>query len=579
MEIPFTANKFIRWLLLLCLMAWIWHLDYRQLQPNFTFCLFHQITGSNCYGCGFLRGVAACLHLDFKAVWQLNPLHIITIPLISCIVLQTMLPADIIKIICTKKHIMPIIRLKLFQSLIICMPLLITSSSLFAQVKKAKRTSPIGVFDSGTGGLTVLEALLTMDEFNNATGAPGKDGIPDFQNEHFQYLADQANMPYGNYAAENKTPLLKEHIIKNMRFLLGNSFRRLEKETWKSTWKESAKMLVLACNTATAFALTDIRQFLREENKEVQVIGVIDAGVKAALQQQREKGRGAIGVFATAGTVASNGYPRTLIEMSAQLGMPEPVITSQGGAGLAESIDRDWSYYVDTASRYRKEYKGPSVKNAQYKIDTTLMSIYRFNRTGNKLLCEYDDKGACQDIQLNDPENYVRYHLVSMLEKMRQNKTQLAMNTLILGCTHYPFMRPIIQEVLLELYDYADEGGYRYRNYLAKDVALIDPSYETAKEAYWVLRNMNLQDNTTKRKSDLFFITIPNKDLAEIELQEDGWFTYRYKYGRQAGENKQYVKYVPFDRSNISSATYQRIEQALPAVFKDVSNYVLGAGQ
>lgn len=448
-----------------------------------------------------------------------------------------------------------------------------------AQIQKPKAVSPIGVFDSGTGGLTVLEALLTIDEFNNLTGETGKDGIPDFQQEHFQYLADQANMPYGNYAAENKTPLLKEHILKNMRFLLGNSFLLREKDKWELMPKESAKMLVLACNTATAFALTDIRDFLKEDNSEVTVIGVIDAGVKAALQHQREKGRGAIGVFATAGTVASNGYPRTLIEMSARIGMQEPVIVSQGGAGLAESIDRDWSYYVDTATRYRKEYKGPSIKNAQYKIDTTLMSIYRFNRAGNKLLCEYDDKGACQDIQLNDPENYVRYHLVSMLEKMRQNKMQLPMNTLILGCTHYPFMRPIIQQVLSELYDYQDEQGYRYRDYLAKEVALIDPSYETAKEAYLALREKQLQHNSTKQQQDLFFITIPNKELAEIELQEDGWFTYGYKYGRKAGENKQYVKYVPFDRVNISAATYQRIQQALPAVFKDISRIVINAGK
>lgn len=448
-----------------------------------------------------------------------------------------------------------------------------------AQEKKPKAISPIGVFDSGTGGLTVLEALLTIDEFNNLTGATGKDGIPDFQQEHFQYLADQANMPYGNYAAENKTPLLKEHILKNMRFLLGNSFLRQKKVKWELMPKESAKMLVLACNTATAFALADIRQFLKEENSEISVIGVIDAGVKAALQHQREKGRGAIGVFATAGTVASNGYPRTLIEMSAKLSMPEPIIVSQGGAGLAESIDRDWSYYVDTATSYRKEYKGPSIKNAQYKIDTTLLSIYRFNRTGNKLLCEYDDKGACQDIQLNDPENYVRYHLVSMLEKMRQNKMQLPMNTLILGCTHYPFMRPIIQQVLSELYDYQDEQGYRYRDYLAKEVALIDPSYETAKEAYLVLREKQLQQTGSKQQQDLFFITIPNKELAEIELQEDGWFTYGYKYGRKAGENKQYVKYVPFDKVNISTATYLRIEQALPAVYKDISRVVIHAGK
>ncbi len=448
-----------------------------------------------------------------------------------------------------------------------------------AQQKMVKRSFPIGVFDSGTGGLTVMEALLTIDEFNNDTGEPGKDGKPDFNKEHFQYLADQANMPYGNYAAENKTPLLKEHILKNMQFLLGDSFEMAANGTWKQSAKPGVKMLVLACNTATAFALADIRSFLKSEQYPVAAIGVIDAGVKAALQYQSTHQRGAIGVFATAGTVASNGYPRTLLEMAAQKGMETPVIVSQGGLGLAESIDRDWSYYVDTATSYRNEYKGPSVKNAQYKIDTTLLSIYRFNRTGNKLLCEYDDKGACQDIQLNDPENYVRYHLVSLLEKMRQNKTTLPMNTLILGCTHYPFMRPIIEQVLKELYDYQDNSGYRYREYLAKEVALIDPSYETAKEAYLALRAMNLEQETRQKKENAFYITIPNQSLSEVQLQEDGWFTYQYKYGRQAGESKQYVRYVPFDINNISSATYQRIHAALPNAYGQIKRVVKGAGK
>lgn len=443
----------------------------------------------------------------------------------------------------------------------------------FAQQKMVKPSYPIGVFDSGTGGLTVLEALLTIDEFNNETGKPGKDGKPDFDKEHFQYLADQANMPYGNYAAENKTPLLKEHILKNMQFLLGTRYDANNATINNQLSKEPAKMLVLACNTATAFALADIRAFLQKEQYPVTAIGVIDAGVKAALQYQSTHTRGAIGVFATAGTVASNGYPRTLLEMAAQKGMETPVIVSQGGAGLAESIDRDWSYYVDTATKYRKEYKGPSVKNAQYKIDTTLLSIYRFNNTGNKLLCEYDDKGACQDIQLNDPENYVRYHLVSLLEKMRQNKITLPMNTLILGCTHYPFMRPIIQQVLKELYNYQDNSGYRYRDYLAQEVALIDPSYETAKEAYIALRAMHLEEATSKKQENAFFITIPNKRLSEVQLQEDGWFTYAYKYGRQAGENKKYVQYVPFDTQNISTATYQRIKAALPNVYGKIKKY------
>lgn len=63
------------------------------------------------------------------------------------------------------------------------------------------RSLPIGVFDSGIGGLTVLEAILELDAFNNETLRPGSDGRPDFENDQFVDLGDQANMPYGNYAA------------------------------------------------------------------------------------------------------------------------------------------------------------------------------------------------------------------------------------------------------------------------------------------------------------------------------------------------------------------------------------------
>jgi len=446
---------------------------------------------------------------------------------------------------------------------------LISSNTILAQ-QPISGSYPIGVFDSGTGGLTVLEAMLTLDEFNNATGKPGKDGKLDFEKEYFQYLADQANMPYGNYAAENKTDLLKEHILKNMTFLIGHSFEKSQNNLWSTLSKPQAKMLVLACNTATAYALNDIRQFMAIDHKNIPTIGVIDAGVKAALQFQQQNEVGAIGVFATAGTVASDGYPRTLRLMAKAKGMAEPIIISQGGAGLAESIDRDWSYFVDTLKQYRKEYKGPSMINGQYKIDTALFSAYQFNKTGNKLLCEFDDKGTCLDVQLNDPENYVRYHLVSLLEKSRSEKISKPMNTLILGCTHYPFMRAIIHNVLDELYNYKKDGIFRYREVLAKEVALIDPSFETAKEAYLTMRQLQLDNQSEVKKSNQFFITIPNTRLPEIKLQEDGWFTYGYKYGRTTGEVKKYINYVNFDQHNISEATYSRIKLALPNAYQEI---------
>jgi glutamate racemase len=429
-----------------------------------------------------------------------------------------------------------------------------------AQTAKSNANNlPIGVFDSGTGGLTVLEAMLQLDAYNNTTGLPGADGKPDFNSEFFEYLADQANMPYGNYAAEKKTDLLKEHIIKNMQFLLQSNQN-----------KQSAKMIVLACNTATAYALNDIKQKFKNDNINVPVIGVIDAGAKAALAYQAKAGAGTIGVFATAGTVASEGYPRTLQAMAKEKGLPVLSVVSQGGAGLAESIDRDWSYFVDTLKQARKEYKGPSMKNPIYIIDTTLLSAYKFDKSSNKLLCEYDDKGSCLDLQLNDPANYVRYHLVTLLEKMLKENIKTPMNTLILGCTHYPYMRDTIAKVLNELYDYKKNNQYRYRNYLSKHVELIDPSVETAKEAYLAMRNLKLTNNASVQPNR-FFITTPNTALAEAELQPDGWFTYGYKYGRVAGEKKDYVQYVPFDHKNISEASYERFKLVLPTVYKEIA--------
>ena len=452
----------------------------------------------------------------------------------------------------------------LVKKIIVLVYLLIVAATSMAQ--PAKTTLPIGVFDSGTGGLTVLNALLTLDFFNNKTGEQKPDGKPDFESEYFQYLADQSNMPYGNYAAENKTDLLKEHILKGVDFLLGKQYAASEKGGWINRDKLPIKMLVVACNTATAYALPDIKFYLNQQGTNISVIGVIDAGAKAALEWQQKNGTGVIAVFATAGTVASNGYQRTLKAFAKGMGMQEPFVVSQGGMGLAESIDRDWAYFVDTLQQTRKDYKGPSIKNTQYPIDTALLKLYNFNTANNKILCEFDDKGSCLDMQLNDPSNYVRYHLVSLLEGMLKTNLHQQMNTLILGCTHYPFLKDSIANVLKELYNSNQNGDYRYRNVLASNVKLIDPSVETAKEAYISLHTTRLK-NTAAKKAPQFFISVPNKGLKEVDLQPDGWFTYQYKYGRIAGAHKEYVKMVPFDDKNISSATYTRFKEAIPVVY------------
>ena len=104
----------------------------------------------------------------------------------------------------------------------------------FDNFPKEKKMLPIGVFDSGTGGLTVLEVLLTIDRMNNITGSEEPDGIPDFIGENFTYLADQANMPYGNYSSEGKDDYLKELVVKDALFLLGDKYYRnaIDKNRW-----------------------------------------------------------------------------------------------------------------------------------------------------------------------------------------------------------------------------------------------------------------------------------------------------------------------------------------------------------
>jgi glutamate racemase len=447
--------------------------------------------------------------------------------------------------------------------------------NIFAQQKsKPKKALPIGVFDSGTGGLTVLNAMMTVDAFNNQTGAPIPDGVPDFESENFQYLADQANMPYGNYAAENKTRLLQEHIVKNIDFLLGGQHDLRSGKAFGAAPKQPVKMIVVACNTATAYALPEIRTHLNQHGASaIPVIGVIDAGAKAALQWQQKNGKGLIGVFATAGTVASNGYPRTLAAIAKTMGMAAPEVMSQGGVGLAESIDRDWAYFSDTLTTFRQAYKGPSLTNKNYPVLLPLLDRYHFDSSKGKLLCEYDAAGRCLDMQLNDPVNYVRYHLVSLLEKLVVAKPKQKMNTLILGCTHYPYLKDTIQAVLKELYNYQQQGVYVYRQVMAAQVALIDPAVETAKEAFVKLFTAKIQQKGVLKLQNNFFISVPNTALPEIELQADGWFTYAYKYGRQAGQKKVYVKVVPFDGDNIAEAAYQRFKETLPGVYAAIQAY------
>jgi len=134
------------------------------------------------------------------------------------------------------------------------------------------RNLPIGIFDSGVGGLTVYKAL--------------HERLP---NERFVYLGDTARVPYGTKSLAT----VERYAVENSRFLEAHGI----------------KLLVVACNTASALALPAIRKAIK-----VPVIGVIEPGSRTAV----EIANGAnIGVIATEATVQSHAYAKAIAAMGA----------------------------------------------------------------------------------------------------------------------------------------------------------------------------------------------------------------------------------------------------------------------
>ena len=433
---------------------------------------------------------------------------------------------------------------------------------------------PIGVFDSGTGGLTVLKAIVNYDQNANESHQKGSDGQLDFDKESFIYLGDQANMPYGNYSKENKVELLKEHIIKDAQFLMSNKYYSDKNDTSVNLDKKPVKVLVIACNTATAYGKEYIEEFLKKANSNLKVIGVIDAGVRGTLASIKKDEDAIIGVLATAGTVASKGYRNTILKMKDKMGYIGNIeVFSQGGIGIAEAVDEDPNYFNKNLKKPREDYKGPSLKG-DVQIDKTLFDVYNFDFADSKMLCDTEKSDDCSILQINDAKNYVRYHLVTLMEQIRLSKTKNKLKSIILGCTHYPYMTDEIDAVLKELYNYkGKDGNYLYRDFMVENVQLIDPAVDTAKELHEYLKAEKLFNPNGNIKDSEFYISVANKENKNNKIDADGRFPYDYKYGRNANEIQEYVKVVPFSRNNISYDILTRFQKQIPYVYQLMNTF------
>lgn len=450
-----------------------------------------------------------------------------------------------------------------------------STSVFFIDVKNypvKNKSLPIGIFDSGTGGLTVMDAIINFDGFNNESRTLSSDGRLDFEKEYFIYLADQANMPYGNYPSEGKTDLLKEHILKDLQFLLGNKYYRFAQDETYQTDKQPVKSIVIACNTATAYGMTDIENFLNKASLNLKVIGVINAGVKGAFENISKDENFSIAIMATEGTVLSNGYVNAVNDFIKTNDYKGTVnIFQQAGVGLAGAIDGVSDYISSTATAVRKDYKGPSLVNPQAKIDKSILSRYNFDRSNNRILFT-GEKDNPTELQLNSIENYIYYNVVSLLEQIRKSDNAKPLNTIILGCTHYPFYSDIFDKKLKELYNLKENGEYVYRRFMSENISLIDPAFNTAKELYDYLNENNLFNNSAMEKSE-FYISVPNVLNKKVQLDSAGNFTYDYKYGRNTGEIQEYVKRVPFNNSNLHPDVIEMLKEKTPLVYKMIYDF------
>lgn len=372
---------------------------------------------------------------------------------------------------------------------------------------------PIGVFDSGIGGLTVLQAILQLDAFHNDNLQPGSDGVPDFANERFIYFGDQANMPYGNYPAAGKTDFLRELILKDALFLLGKR-RSAVGSNSPALDKPPVKAIVIACNTATAYGLEDIRAALKAWGLPVVVVGVVEAGARG-VQALHHDSNGAVAVLATVGTCASKAYPRLISSTLGLAGRQIPDIQQQGSPSLAGVIEGDPAFKESIAQCAAREVRA-------------LMETHRVSNQHNPIA------------------------------------------TVVLGCTHYPLARAEIDAAFADL-----RKDPLYHGLIAPQRTYVDPAEWTARELFRTLAANRMRLNPGQRciaAADAFFISSPNKQCADVRICADGGFDQDYKHGRNPGNLEREDTFnVPMRPVMLPPVSAKLVREKLPLVWQRLS--------
>ena len=428
------------------------------------------------------------------------------------------------------------------------------------------RDLPIGVFDSGIGGLTVLEAILALDAFHNDTLQPGPDGRPDFEDERFIYLGDQANMPYGNYPSAGKEAFLRELIVKDAIFLLGRRVGAEATSPRPAPGKPPVKAIVIACNTATAYGLEDIRDAIKQWGFNVPVIGVVEAGARGVNEVSPSVNPQAVAVLATVGTCGSGAYPRAIGRAVGLAGKTAPPVVQQGCAGLAGAIEGD-AAFVKTGDAPATSYQGPSTTSATAPLDPAMLDLYGFEPGG--LL---GSTARPESLQLNSITNYVRYDVASLMRKHRDSGSRAPVGTVVLGCTHFPLARQEIAAAFERLRTLEQDGARPFADLIAPELRFVNPAELTAKELFRTLASARLRVKTGDRREtadDLFFISVANRACPDAKLATDGGLDRDYKYGREPGAfDREDTINVPMRPAMLPEASLNLVRTRLPEVWK-----------
>lgn len=430
---------------------------------------------------------------------------------------------------------------------------------------------PIGIFDCNVSGFEVVEKILTLDRFDNITGKAVPDGIADFAGEDIQFLSDRANGPYGRYISAGNMDYLKELIVQNAVKMMGWECYNLASDEYMSGFKEPVKLLVVSSPVADIHGLSEINSLLSLSGTGVKAVGVIESGIREAVSAADEEGNLCVGVLFAPEGISSYEYESIIRRMAEEEGVSGKVqVFNQEAVGLDAAIKGDTAYFDPSATSSRNSYAGPVTGISYNNIDLSLFDRYGFETDGNALL--YSKGRQLSGVQLNSIENYVRFHLVSMVERHRRSGGNIPLSSIILADGSYSQVKDIMEKVMHELYNYRRGGIFLYRSTISPDFKFIDPAECAAVEAYSILRKDGHLALRGEKSRLVPFITLPSGNLPQDVLNPDGSLKDEYKYGRESGTEEITTKMVPFAPRYVSPSVMNYIEKNNPATYSLIRN-------